>query len=139
MQTGRSFFMVECSLKSNIKIYAKILSFVCILWIIAAGWYYFIPYRDSMLRFQKITNWRIPRYMFYLFSIKESLYQMRWLPIALLPCTIFLFHWISKKKKEEIKAEAFVPREDFKPRTEIDIKEIMRTLRTKTKKNKSPK
>jgi len=114
MQKGRSFFVVEYSIKSNIKIYAKILSFICVFWLIAAGWYYFGPYSDSMVRFEKITNWRIPRYMFYVFSIKESLHRMRWVPIALLPCTIFLFHWISKRVKQKINAPIFVPEVNVK-------------------------
>jgi len=122
MKTGRSFFVVECSIKSNIKIYAKILSFVCILWLITAGWYYFVPYSTSMVRFVKVTDLSMPRYMFYVFSIKESLYRTRWLPIALLPCTIFLFHWISKKEKEEVNAPAFAPQ----LRTEVDIEKVMR-------------
>ena len=114
MQNGRSFFVVECSIKSNIKIYAKILSFVCILWLIAAGWYYFVPYSTSMVRFVKVTDLSISQYMFYIFSIKESLYRMRWLPIALLPCTIFLFHWISKRVKQKINAPIFVPEVNVK-------------------------
>ncbi|MBU0478956.1 hypothetical protein KKC91_10375 [bacterium] len=163
MQTGRSFFVVECSIKSNIKIYAKILSFVCIFWIIAASWYYFTILPDSWAKFQKISTrditqlirgrktenlqYAIEEFSYLIESTikrsKKSLYQMSWLPIVLLPCTILLFYWMSKKikvpLKVETKVEAFEPREDFKLRTEVDIKEIMRTLRTKTKENKSPR
>ena len=114
MQKGRSFFVVEYSIKSITKIYAKILSFVCIFWIIAAGWYYFVPYRNTMLYLSKITDRNIPRFIYHLESIKEALYQMRWLPIALLPCTIFLFHWISKRVKQKINAPTFVPEVNVK-------------------------
>ena len=43
--------------------------------------------------------------MAYLLSLKESLYQMMWLPIALLPCTIFLFYWTREKLKERLPEE----------------------------------
>ena len=127
MQTGRSFFMVGCSLKSIIKIYAKILSFVCILWLIAAGWYCFTPYFSTIIRFLRIADQNIPRSIYYILCGRESFLKTIGVPIVLLPCTIFLFHWISKREKEEIKVPAFVPREDFKLRTEVaDVKKNMR-------------
>ena len=59
-----------------------------------------------MVRFVKVTDLSISQYMFYIFSIKESLYRMRWLPIALLPCTIFLFRWMRGKLEEQLPGEA---------------------------------
>jgi len=143
MKTSRSFFVVECSIKSNIKIYAKILSFVCVFWIAVAGWYYFNILPKSWARFQKISirditplirgrksenlQYAIEEFSYLIESTikrsKKSLYRTRWLPITLLPCTIFLFHWISKKKKEEVNTPAFAPQ----LRTEVaDVKKNMR-------------
>ena len=150
MQNGRSFFVVGCSIKSTIKIYAKIFLFVCIFWIATSSWYYFKILPDSLAKFQKISTRDITQlirgrksenlqyateeFLYLMKSTikrsKKSLYQMMWLPIVLLPCTIFLFYWMSKKikvpLKVENKVEAFVPREDLKLRTEVDIEKIMR-------------
>ena len=146
MQTGRSFFVVECSIKSILKIYVKILLFVCIFWIATSSWYYFNILPESWEKLPKISTsditqlirgrksenlqYAIVEFPYWIKSTikrsKKSLYQMMWLPIALLPCTIFLFHWISKREKEEIKAKAFVPWEDIKLRTEVDIEKTMR-------------
>ena len=125
------------NVKSNIKIYAKILSFVCIFWLIAAGWYYFIPYSSSMVRFVKITNRDIPRYMFYIESIKFSLHQMRWLPIVLLPCTIFLFYWISGKVKIENTTNNEVKRKEIP--NKVKIFEARETIEPKTSETKQGK
>jgi len=144
MQTGRSFFVVECSIKSVTKIYAKILSFACILWIIAARWYYFNILPDNTARFPRFItrdftqlirgrkSYAIGAFLYWVESIiersKESLYKTIWPPIILFLCIILLFHWISKRVKEGINAPAFVPREDFKLRTEVaDVEKNMRT------------
>ena len=117
MQTGRSFFVVECSMKSITKIYAKILSFACIFWMIGAVCHYFASYRLTFKYLAIILDREIPLYIRYFHILKQLLYQTSWLPIMLFPCTIFLFHWISKRV-----------REDFKLRTEVaDVEKNMRT------------
>ena len=126
MQNGRSFFVVECSIKSTIKIYAKIFLFVCIFWIATSSWYYFKILPDSLAKFQKISTSDITQLIRgrksenlqyateeFLYLMKstmkrsrKSLYQMMWLPIALLPCTIFLFRWMRGKLEEQLPGEA---------------------------------
>ena len=124
-QTGRSFFVVECSIKSIFKIYVKILLFVCIFWIATSSWYYFKILPESWEKLPKISTsditqlirgrksenlqYAIVQFPYWIKSTikrsKKSLYQMMWLPIALLPCTIFLFYWTREKLKERLPEE----------------------------------
>ena len=139
--------MVECSIKSTIKIYAKIFLFVCIFWIATSSWYYFKILPDSLAKFQKISTSDITQLIRgrksenlqyateeFLYLMKstmkrsrKSLYQMMWLPIALLPCTILLFYWMSKKikvpLKAETKVEAFEPLKETKAEAEAEATE----------------
>lgn len=79
------------NIKFDIKAYAKILLFAGVFWIIAAVWYYFVPYKDAVVRFSLIK------------SFKFSLYKMRWVFVVLLPGIIFLFWWIDGEIKALIK------------------------------------
>jgi hypothetical protein len=82
---------MKLNIKSSIKMYAKIFVFACVFWIIAAVWYYFVPYKDAIVRFPLIK------------SFEFSLYKMRWVFAVLLPGIIFLFWWIEGKIKAFIK------------------------------------
>ena len=107
------------NIKSNIKMYAKILLFACVFWIIAAVWYYFVPYKDSIVRFSLIK------------SFKFSIYQMRWVFGGLLSGLIFLFLWIERdikalrKEVEEPRAKTNETRQKKQIKRDFDRKKAM--------------
>jgi len=89
------------SIKSNIKIYIKILLFVCIFWLGGAFCFYHISFCHTYGHAAIILDQRISQPMYYVLCSKESLKQTVWLPIMLFPCAIFLFHWKNGRGKTE--------------------------------------
>jgi len=99
MRSGRGFL-------SYIKIYAKMLLFVCIpFWIIGAVCFYHISFCHTYVHTSYILR-SISQPMYYILCSKESLKQTVWLPIMLFPVAVFLFHWMQKKLKERLPGEA---------------------------------
>lgn len=107
------------NIKSNIRMYAKIFLFALVFWIIAAIWYYFVPYKDAIVRFPLIK------------SFKFSLYKMRWVFASLLPGIIFLFLWIEGERKalvkevEEPRAKTNETRQKKQIKRDFDRKKAM--------------
>jgi len=112
------------------KAYIKILLSVCIFWMIGAVCHYFVSYRLTFRYLAIILDREIPLYIRYFHILKELLYQTSWLPIALLPCAIFLFHWMRKKLKErlpeeirEVKVTEKITEDELDP-DQVDFKDI---------------